>query len=157
MLRYEAEDGSGSAVKATSATIDGQRSLNGRSLANNTPVDLLSQLSLGTHTFTVEATDHVGNRTTQSVTFAIIATSQSIIHDIALFVDRGDIDAKRGTSLTVKLAAAAKSSAAGRCDTAANEYRAFIHEVEAQTDKGISRTASRVLIDDAQYLIANCR
>jgi hypothetical protein len=46
--------------------------------------------------------------------------------------------------------------ARGQCGTADNIYQAFIHEVQAQSGKGISATAASILIADAQYLIAQC-
>jgi len=46
--------------------------------------------------------------------------------------------------------------AKGDCGTAANNYRAFINELQAQLGKGVNADAANLMIADAQYLIAHC-
>jgi len=153
-LNYNAVDG-GSGVAAVSSTIDGLASLGGSVLANGVTIPLLTSLALGSHTFTVDSTDAVGNKSTFSVTFSIIVTPQSIVQDIALLQGAGVN--QKGDSLTSKLTNAGASFAAGRCTPARNQYGAFINEVQAQTGKSITPVASAILIADAQYLIGICQ
>ena len=62
VLSWHAEDAT-SGVASTTGTLDGESVTSGRALA-------LYQLPLGTHGFTVTATDAAGNVTSQSLTFA---------------------------------------------------------------------------------------
>lgn len=59
-------------------------------------------------------------------------------------------------SLMSKLNAAASARDRGNCQTAADNYGAFIHELQAQLGKGIDAGAAQIMIADAQYLIAHC-
>ena len=60
------------------------------------------------------------------------------------------------SSLLAKLAAGAEQSRRGDCATAANQYAAFVNEVQAQAGKAIDNAVASILIADAQYLIAHC-
>jgi hypothetical protein len=120
-------------------------------------MNLLTELALGSHTFTIDAIDNLGNERSVSVTFTIIVTADSIEDDVNQFLASGDIkNAGLANSLLAKLNAAAAAEARGQCGTADNIYQAFIHEVQAQSGKGITATAASILIADAQYLIAQC-
>ena len=137
--------------------LDGSSTLNGQTLASGLNINLLQDLGLGLHTFTVNAADNAGNATSSSVTFTVITTPNAIRDDVSQFFATGAIR-NRGLvgSLLAKLDAAAAARAKGDCDTAANTYRAFIHEVAAQSGQGIKAQAAAVMIGDAQYLIAHC-
>jgi hypothetical protein len=67
-------------------------------------------------------------------------TADSIKADVYQFVSSGDIKGELANSLLAKLDAAAAALARGQCGTADNIYQAFIHEVQAQSGKGISAT-----------------
>jgi hypothetical protein len=56
-----------------------------------------------------------------------------------------------------KLANAAANFGGSKCHVAANQYNAFIHEVQAQTGKSIVPRAAAILIGDAQYLRLHCQ
>ena len=66
-----------------------------------------------------------------------------------------DLRDAAGVSLA-KLDAAANARARGNCNTAANDYSAFIDELTAQKGKGVDSTAADIMIADAQYLITHC-
>jgi hypothetical protein len=156
VLDYIVSDG-GSGVATTTAAMDGSTTVAGEGLPDGRAISLLTALALGEHTFAVGADDQVGNISpTESVTFSIVVTPESLIEAIAIFEGTGDIKSTLSRSLLAKLEAAAKKFNAGDCMTAENIYQAFINEVQAQTGKGISATAAAILIADAQYLIANC-
>jgi hypothetical protein len=156
VLDYSVTDG-GSGVDTVIATMDGDTMLAGEGLPSGRAILLLTTLALGEHTFEVDADDNVGNVSpTESVTFSIVVTPESMIEAISIFEGLGDIAPVLSKSLLAKLRAAAVKFHAGDCMTAANLYSAFIHEVEAQRNKKITSFAADILITDAQYLIANC-
>jgi hypothetical protein len=154
-LDYSTID-NGSGLASVTPTMDGSATLAGHGLASGQAVHLLTELTLGQHTFTVDAADHVGNVGSRSVTFSIIVTAQSVQDDVTQFEASGDVSATEATSLLKKLQAAAAARARGDCAPAANVYQAFIEELEAQTGKEVSPTAASIMIADAQYLISHC-
>ncbi len=157
VLDYSVTDG-GSGVSTVTPTMDGATTVAGASLPSGRAILLLTALSLGDHTFAVAADDHVDNVSpTESVTFSIVVTPESLIEAITIFQDLG-----RHQGVARHLSAAKNSTTprqkfnSGDCATAANLYRAFISDVQAQTGKGITAAAAAILIADAEYLIANC-
>src|SRR3990172_1060535 len=84
------------------------------------------------------------------------STPQSLKQDITLSRKIGWID-NDGImkSLLKKAEAAEESIERGNTRAAENELKALINEVEAQTEKHISKEASTILIEDAQYIIDN--
>jgi hypothetical protein len=156
-LDYNVGDGAGSGVREITASLDGATTLAGHGLASGQPIDLLTELSLGTHTFIVQATDNLGNTSMSSVTFTIIVTPDSIKDEVSHFSATGAIKNKGlANSLLAKLNAAAKARARGNCKTASNIYEAFINELQAQSGNGVDAAAAAIMIQDAQYLIEHC-
>jgi hypothetical protein len=143
-------------VSGFTPRMDGATTLAGHGLANGQAINLLTEMTLGSHTFSIQSTDNASNSQTESVTFSIIVTPQSLIDAVKQFGAAGLITPAERTSLLKTLASAAKSFTAGDCGTAANVYVAFINEVQAQTGKKIDPTAAAILIGDAQYLITHC-
>jgi hypothetical protein len=160
-LDYNVSDGSGSGVASFTAKMDGALTLpDGHVLQSPPPpppINLLTEMTLGSHTFSVTATDNLGNTGSNSVTFSIVVTPDSIKGDVNQFFTMGAIRNKGlANSLLAKLNAAARARARGDCKGAANIYRAFINELQAQSGKGVSPQAAAIMIADAQYLIAHC-
>ncbi|MEP7305736.1 MAG: hypothetical protein ABJA98_09480 [Acidobacteriota bacterium] len=156
-LDYSVSDGAGSGVASTTASLDGSTTLNGHGLPSGQVVNLLAEMSLGPHSFSVEGLDQLANRGIATVSFTIVVTPDSIKQDVNLFLAAGLI--KNGglaNSLLSKLSSAAAARARGQCATAAHGYDAFIQELEAQAAKGVDASAATIMIGDAQYLIANC-
>jgi beta-glucosidase/6-phospho-beta-glucosidase/beta-galactosidase len=155
-LDYAASD-SGSGVKRVTASLDGSTVLEGHGLQSGQVIRLLTELSLGPHTFAVTAADNVGNTATRSVTFTIIVTPESIKQDVADFLAAGAIR-NRGLarSLLAKLDAAAAAQARHNCATAANIYSAFINQLNALSGHGVDSAAAAIMMADARYLIAHC-
>jgi len=144
-------------VKSFTPTLDGSTMLAGHGLQSMQMIQLLTELALGPHTFSISAVDNAGNADASSVTFTIIVTPDSIKDDVKQFLAAGKIKNNGiANSLLAKLDAAAKARTGGNCGTAANIYRAFINDVTAQSGKGIDATAAAIMIADAQYLIAHC-
>jgi hypothetical protein len=156
-LNYSAMD-TGCGVGSVTATMDGAPTLpDGHSLASGQTINLLTELTLGAHTFTVTAADNVGGTSTASVTFSIIVTATSIESDVNQFLAAGAIkNAGLANSLLTTLDAAAAARARGQCSTAANIYQSFINTLQAQSGKGVDATAAAIMIADAQYLITHC-
>ena len=155
-LNYRVNDGTGSGVATVTPEMDGNTTLAGNGLASGQPISLLTELPLGTHTFTIAASDNLSNSDTTSVTFTIIVTAQSIMSDVQQFLAAGKITQDGATSLLSKLNSAAKARAAGNCPNAATIYISFISELKAQSGKHVDPTAAAIMIADAQYLIAHC-
>ncbi len=146
-LTYTATDAD-SGVASVVAKLDGTPT-------TATSVDLKT-LALGSHTFSVTATDFYGNAKTESVTFAINATVASLITTVNQLYASGDISkASIRDSLLDKLKSAQKSIDAGKKGTAKNQLNAFISLVQAQRGKSISPWAATLLINDARYVIAH--
>jgi hypothetical protein len=152
-LNYSASDGIGSGVKTITPQMDSATTLAGHGLASGQLITLLTEMSLGQHTFTVNALDNVSNASSASITFEIIVTPQSIMDDIQEFLALNMIGQNEGNSLLSKLTAAARALQRGNATTARNLYQAFVNEVQAQTGKGISPLAAQILIADAQFLV----
>ncbi len=156
-LNYSISDGAGSGVNQFTSSLDGSTTLFGHSLASGQAINLLTELKLGAHTFSITAVDNVDNTRTSSVTFTIIVTPDSIKCDVRQFLQSGAIkNPGKAKSLLAKLDAAAAARARGRCSTAANIYQAFINELKAQSGKGVAAAAAAIMIADAQYLISHC-
>lgn len=162
-LDYAVDDGpttglnAGSGVASVAPTLDGATTLAGHGLASGQPINLLTELPLGPHTFTVNAADNVGHADAASVTFSIVVTPESIEDDVRQFYAAGEI--KNGgieRSLLAKLDAAGTAYNDGDCTTAANIYGAFINELQALSGKAVAPTAAQVMIGDAQYLQTHC-
>ncbi len=153
-LNYTVTDG-GSGVATVSPTMNGNTAVAGLGLSSGQAIPLLTSLALGPNTFTLNSTDNVGNRSSQSITFTIIVTAQSMIDDVNQFIVSGAVDPK-GSSLVEKLNNALPKQTAGQCTPAKNLYNAFINEVQAQTGKSITPVAAAILIADAQYLQTHC-
>jgi hypothetical protein len=157
-LSYNVTDGPGSGVQSVTPTMDGAATLpDGTGLASGQLISLLTQMTLGTHTFSIAAVDNVNNADTKSVVFSIVVTPQSIEGDVTQFLQNGAIkNAGVANSLLAKLDSAAAARTRGQCGTAANIYQAFINELQAQSGNGVAPAAAAIMIADAQYLVANC-
>lgn len=156
-LNYSATD-TGCGVGSVTATMDGAPTLpDGHSLASGQTINLLTEMTLGDHTFTVTASDNVGGTSTASVTFSIIVTAASIEDDVNQFLASGAIkNPGLANSLLAKLEAGAAARGRGQCSVAANQYQSFINALQAQSGNGVDATAAAILIADAQYLITHC-
>jgi hypothetical protein len=162
-LDYGVDDGpttglnAGSGVASVAPNLDGAAALAGHGLASGQPINLLNELPLGPHTFTVNAADNVGHADSASVNFSIIVTPESIKDDVRQFYAAGEIkNSGIERSLLAKLDAAGEAYNAGNCTTAGNIYGAFINELQAQSRKAVTATAAQIMIGDAQYLQTHC-
>lgn len=163
-LSYLVSDGTGSGVQSSTPKMDGSTTL-----PDNTPVTGNGQMipllimSLGSHTFSVDSVDNVNNSGTNSVTFSIIVTPDSLKKEVNEFLGLGCIDNSGiANSLASKMAAVQNAVANGQIQAAINILSAFITEVQAQAGKHISTTCTagghqyhpvQTLIGDAQYLL----
>jgi len=155
-LNYSVTDG-GSGVGTVTPTMNGSATLGGGGLANGTVVNLLTELSLGSNTFKVVAADNVGNKSWAAATFTIIATPQSIIHDVNEFQASHAISSTVAQKLLTELNTALSQRNNGQCGPAGKTYAKFILTVQSlEVDKQISPTNGSILISDAQYLINHC-
>jgi hypothetical protein len=131
--------------------------LDGSLVANGQSLDLFI-LALGDHTFTVNAWDKAGNQSTQSVTFTVSATVDTLLASIKRFVAEGKIDNSGiQNSLVKKLQGVQDAVKKGQIVPAINKLQAFINEVRAQSGKHITTDAANQLIADAQWVIAHLK
>ena len=144
-LAYSAVD-EGSGLASVSATLDGV------AVANDQTVQLLT-LSLGTHTLVVTASDAAGNTATQSVSFTVVATLDSLIATVTLFTADGRVDAHTARSLLAKLNEAKQAQDRGNLIAARNKLREFIDAVTAHSGRAIEAGAARLLVADATYVL----
>jgi hypothetical protein len=155
-LNYTVTD-LGSGVATVTPTMNGSATVGGGGLSSGTVIKLLTELPLGSNTFTVRAADKVGNKSWAAETFTIIVTPQSIISDVNEFLASGAISSAAATWLLDELNQALKQRNAGHCGPAANDYETFISDViTLEETKRISATNGSILIADAQYLINHC-
>jgi hypothetical protein len=128
--------------------------LDGEAVKDGQKVDLLT-LPLGEHKLIVTATDKVGNQAVAEVTFKVDATIKSLKSTLArMYSAKWIAKASIKNSLEMKLIAADLLLKKGKTDLAIEVLRAFIGEVDAYTDKGIKPDAAKILITDAEWVIA---
>jgi hypothetical protein len=162
-LNYSVSDGMGSGVNTSTINpkMDSQTAAQfGASLANMAMI-YLESMSLGTHTFSVDAADNLGNAGTNSVTFTITVTFNSLQEDVNNLMSLGCID-NIGHSLIAKFSAGQNVYGKGQIQTAINILAAALNEVQAQAGKHISTTCKdpngrsfnpvNLLTGDIQYL-----
>jgi len=115
------------------------------SISDNSPSFILSQA----------ATDTVWSMYFE--TPAPTITPDSIKADVQAAFASGAIT-KAGTenTLLADLNAASAALARGQCKTAANDYRQFISDVNAQAGKSIAPATASQLMGEAQFLITSC-
>jgi len=137
-----------SGIAVQSAAFDGAPVVSGQ------VVDLFF-LSLGPHTLAVNAADEAGNSASASVTFNVVADIYSLIAARQRVQELGWI-VKQGTlkSLDAKLNAAKAAIERGQFNSARNQLKAFLNELNAQKGKAVSQQAYDLLRADALYVIS---
>lgn len=160
-LSFSVSDGTGSGVKSVTPKMDGQTAAQfGANLASGQTLYLYS-MSLGPHTFSVDSVDNVDNAGTNSVTFTITVTADSLKGDVSNLSALGCID-NIAQSLTAKISAAQDLIGKGQTQAAVNTLAALIQQIEAQAGKHISASCQdpngrsfdpiQLLLEDARYL-----
>jgi hypothetical protein len=141
---------SGLADTAPLATLDGAV------VTNSQAIDLLT-VALGPHTLSVSASDRAGNTSTRVVEFRVMATVDSLIAAVSTFAARDQITGPMAHHLRMKLADAKQALELGHVSAARNTLRDFRDQVFAQAEKSIAASAARVLLADADYVLAHLR
>ncbi len=118
VLSWHAEDAT-SGVDSVTGALDGAVITSGRTLA-------LHQLPLGTHGFTVTATDKAGNVTSQSLTFATTTSMRDIRQLLDRFRAADRLSQSAYQQLKNLLTRAAKAEANGDDARAARYLRSFV-------------------------------
>jgi hypothetical protein len=139
-----------SGVYSVTATLDGVP------VSDGDTIDLLT-LSLGGHTFTVQAEDTAENDSQESVTFQIVGTIESLRGAVNAMVLAGDIFYLDVAESLLEILTEAEMviDSGGKTKTVKNILRAFIRLVKAQAGKGVDDFAANLLITDARYVINN--
>jgi hypothetical protein len=105
-------------------------------------------LGLGTHTLSATATDNAGNLGSGSTSFTVTVNATSL----CALVHQFSINSGIANSLCVKLDAAASAATRGLVKTQANNLRAFINEVAAQSGKALTADQATLLTKYASTL-----
>ena len=144
-----------SVTDSVSGVYSSMASLDGTPVSNGDLINLLT-LSLGEHTFAVQAEDTAGNVSQETVTFQVVSTFESLAGAVNAMVLDGSIT-KLGVAkgLLVKISAAESAAGRGRINAAKNILKAFIQLVNAQEGKSIEEAAANLLITDALFIIDN--
>ena len=150
-------DGTTPSLAAPSGVKSIQATLDGKPVTNGQKIDLYT-LTLGNHTLTVVAADFYGNTTTQSVTFSVTATVQSLKASVNRFYTEGKID-NRGiyVSLLANLNVAQAALDKGKTKVAIGALEVFAFQVQVQSCKHIKADAAKLLITDTKYVIAHLK
>lgn len=160
-LNYTVSDGTGSGVKTVTAKLDGLTAAQfGASLDSGQKIYLFS-MSLGSHTFSIDAVDNLGNASSKSVAFTIGVTPDSLKEDVTDLQTLGCID-NIGQALLAKISAAQDLITKGQMQAAINTLAALILQVQAQAGNHISTSCAdpngktfdpvQLLLEDAHYL-----
>jgi hypothetical protein len=150
--------------------MDGNGTLpDGTGLASGQSINLLTQMSPGTHAFTVNAMDNLNNAGAKTTTFTIIVTPDSLEQDVTILSGLGCIDNYGiGNALTGKLEEVKSRMTAGDTQAGVNTLMALLSQAQAQAGKHITFTctdpnshtqfnAAQVLITDIEALLANLK
>jgi hypothetical protein len=87
----------------------------------------------------------------------VAITPQSVMDDVRAALASGAINNSGvANSLLAELNVASAAHSRGQCSVAANDYQAFINELEGQSGKSVASATASQLISEAQFLIANC-
>jgi uncharacterized repeat protein (TIGR01451 family) len=151
-MSFAASDaGSGLAAGMPTARLDGAVVANGQGIS-------LLTLALGTHSFVLTATDVAGHSWSQTVTFTVTATFDSLITSVNVFAGQKKIDDSNTVkSLLAKLNDARQAAQRGNKTVAINKLMEFIDLVRAQNGRHITVDAAQILTADAQYVIGTLR
>jgi hypothetical protein len=142
-----ADAGSGLTVGTPAGALDGMPVTNGQSVSMLT-------LSLGTHTLALSATDVARNSRSQSVSFTIIATLDSLIASVKVFAGQNAIDDSTTlNSLLKKLNDAKQAIERGKNTAARDKLQEFIDQINAQQGHHIALGAAQILSADAQFVM----
>ena len=152
MTSFSAADAaSGLAAGMPTAALDGRAVANGRSIS-------LLTLALGTHSFAVSATDVAGNSRSQTVTFGVIATVDSLIASVNVFAGQKKIDDPAVVKRLLAILNDAKQAVQrGNRAAAIVKLQDFIVQVNAQSGRHITPDAAQILVADAQYVMRTLR
>ena len=133
--------------------------LDGKTVKSGQKIDLLN-LKLGSHKLTVTATDKASpaNVATQSVTFAIKATTTSLVTSVRRYYDLGKISSRTLANRLIILARVAQYyQNRGLTVPAVINLAAFVGTVAANSGHRITRGAASKLIDDGIYVMWHVR
>jgi len=148
VVTFSGSDSGSGLNGAPTAALDGAAVTSGQSIQ-------LWTRGLGNHILVVTGADVAGHSTSQTVTFRIIATIDSLIATVNVFAAQNMIDdAATVGGLLGKLDDARQAASRGNNTVAINKLQNFIDQVRAQSGKHITPGAAQTLITDAQYVIS---
>ena len=131
--------------------------LNGEPIENGYPIDPF-WWDLGTYTVNVTAEDCAGNTASETLTWDMIATLDSLYKTVERLcyweeIEYKSLDTGICNSLLTKVENAIDHDQKGQQDVTINMLNAFLNEVDAQDGNKITPRAAAILRMDALYLI----
>jgi PKD repeat protein len=122
----------------------------------NTATPSLTPTQTGTYVFSLVVNNGVLDSAAASVTITVIPLQpQQLIQSLIAEVQSLGLPKGTEQSLVSKLRAASDALNRGNAQPVINQLGAFIHEVEAQSGKKISKSEADMLIADAEQIIAS--
>jgi hypothetical protein len=154
VLAYTVTD-NGIGVDSVTPMLNGSTTLAGHGLENGQSIYLLTELQLGNHNFSINATDLLGQASGESTTFSVIATPQSIIDAVNYYDSLGLLDPLVMPAILDQLDRAMRWYDRGFCRQSQSNYRKSINALAEQRD-GENAAVTNDLIADLTYLMRNC-
>jgi len=117
-------------------------------------VDLFFQ-SLGTHTLLASSTDNVGNSTSTSREFRVIATQESTLADLDRAYELGWMNKLTYTVLKPLMTGMFKAASNSPKFVAQKLYQSIIRQLDRRKGKGLNERGHLLLKADIEWLMAN--
>jgi FIMAH domain/Beta-propeller repeat len=155
-LHTAAPQASFGATDSLSGLVSVVATLDGVEVSNGQTIQLLT-LALGTHIFTLSASDRAGHTSSTGVGFTVVATIDTLIDAVNTFAASGQINPSVGRSLLAKLDDAKQALSRGNVVAARSKLLDFKSQVSAKIGQGISPAAAQLLIADTDYVIGTLR
>ncbi|WP_066051767.1 rhamnogalacturonan lyase family protein [Robertmurraya korlensis] len=110
------------------------------------------ELGLGSHSYTAEAADMAGNRSSQSINIVVVVDYDRLTSLTGQFLTENG-STEDLNSFESKLMAAKQSEARGNTSAHNGQLRAFINQVKAQSKKAFTEEQANVLVELAESLV----
>jgi len=128
--------------------------LDGLLISNEGSVDLFFQL-LGMHTILASSTDNVGNATTTSREFRVVATQKSTLSDLERTYQLGWMNKLTYTILKPLTTSMFRAVSNSPKFIAPSLYRAILKQLDQRRGKGLNQEGYQLLKEDVKWLISN--
>ena len=122
--------------------------------SNTGSIDLFSQ-SLGMHTLLASSTDNVGNATSTSREFRVIATHESTLSDLERAYQLGLMNELTYKVLKPLMTGIFRAASNAPKTVAPQLYKAILRQLDQRHGKGLNEQGYQLLKEDIEWLINN--